>query len=75
MPMMSPAVIAATLDVVGKILVSYTVLKVHHRMLEEHQMDDRVFREIKTEQKIGMVGILLMVAAYLLKIVSLYGLI
>ncbi|MFC1639024.1 hypothetical protein ACFL26_02010 [Patescibacteria group bacterium] len=61
----------ATLDVVGKILVSYTVLQVHHRMLVEHKMDEIVFNEIKAEQRIGMLGIALMVAAYLLKLLLL----
>lgn len=66
--------VAATMDVVGKVMVSYAVIKVHHRMLKEHQMDEAVYREIKTEQKMGFVSIGLMVGAYLLKLLVQAGL-
>jgi len=59
--------IAATMDIVGKVLVSYSVIKVHHRMLKEHQMDDAVYKEIKSEQTLGFISIGLMVGGYLLK--------
>ena len=55
------------MDVVGKVLVSYAVIKVHHRMLKERQMDDIAYNEIKTEQKMGFISIGLMVGAYLVK--------
>ncbi|MBU0625708.1 hypothetical protein KKF05_05200 [Patescibacteria group bacterium] len=58
------------MDVVGKILLSYTVLKVHRRMLKEHKMDKAVYREIKIEQLLGIIGICLMVGAYLIKILA-----
>ena len=67
--------IADTMDVIGKVLVSYAVIKVHHRMLKEHQMDDAVYNEIKAEQTLGFVSIGLMVGAYVLKMLAHAGII
>ncbi len=32
-----------TLDLVGKVLVSYTVIAVHYRFRKEHKIDEAVF--------------------------------
>lgn len=66
---------AATLDIVGKILVSYTVLKVHYRLLKEHRIDDAVCAEMRFEHVIGYLGIGLMIGAYLLKMLHSAGVI
>ena len=67
--------VSATLDVIGKVLVSYTVLKVHHRMLKEHKFDDAVYKDIRQEQIMGIIGIILMLVAYGIKMLELTGLI
>jgi len=59
--------LAATLDIIGKIMVSYTVLIVHRRMMTEHKFDVIVENEIKHEQVVGVLGIVLMVAGYVVK--------
>jgi len=57
-----------TLDLIGKILVSYTAIAVHYRYRKEHKMDDNVFRMMKREQVIGVVGIALLIVAYIIEL-------
>ncbi|MDP4007143.1 MAG: hypothetical protein Q8P55_00910 [bacterium] len=56
-----------TLDVIGKVLVAFTALMVHHRFRKEHKVDEQVFRSMRREQVMGILGIILIVAGYLLQ--------
>ena len=47
------------LDTLGKLMVSYTTVRVHYRFWKEHQVDEAIFKEMRREQIIGMVGIVL----------------
>ena len=60
--------IGFTLDVVGKLLVAYTALKVHNRFREEHRVDEAVFTEMRKESRLGLIGIILIVIGYLLQL-------
>lgn len=64
---MSIEFVGFTLDVVGKIMIAYTALAVHHRFRKEHKIDERVFRSMKREQVIGIAGITLIILGYLLQ--------
>lgn len=57
-----------SLDSLGKIMIAFTVLRVHHRVWREHKMDKKVFAEMKTEQTIGILGILLIIAGFILQV-------
>lgn len=57
-----------TLDLIGKILISYTAIVVHYRFRKEHKIDEKVFTEMKKEQVIGVLGIVLMIVGYVLQI-------
>lgn len=59
---------AKTLDIVGKLMIAYTALMVHHRVLREHKIDKSVFRMMKREQAVGIAGVLLMVIAYAIEV-------
>jgi len=59
--------LALTLDIVGKVMIAYTALRVHHRFWQEHKIDENVFTAMKKEQVIGILGILFIVAGYLLE--------
>lgn len=67
---MSLEFIGFTLDVIGKILVAYTAIAVHHRFWKEHKVDEFVFKAMKREQVIGIAGIILIVVGFLLQIPS-----
>ena len=59
-----------TLDVTGKVMVAYMAIRVHHRFWKEHQVDEKVFSEMKREKKIGIMGIVFIILCYLLQIPS-----
>lgn len=60
--------IGFTLDVIGKIMVAFTALMVHHRFRKEHKVDERVFKSMRREQVLGILGILLIILGFLLQI-------
>lgn len=62
--------IGETLDVVGKIMIAFTVLMVHHRFRKEHKVDERVFKAMRREQIIGLVGIVFIIIGYFLRLPS-----
>lgn len=41
---MTMNLIAITLDVVGTVLIGWAALRVHHRVLNEHKVDEKVMR-------------------------------
>jgi rRNA processing protein Gar1 len=60
--------IGFTLDVVGKVLVAFMAIRVHHRVWQEHKVDGVVFKAMKKEQGLGFLGIGMMVMGYLLQL-------
>lgn len=62
--------IGETLDVVGKIMIAFTVLMVHHRFRKEHKVDERVFKAMRREQIIGLFGIAFIIIGYFLRLPS-----
>jgi len=65
---MDIAFIGLTLDVIGKILVAYTALRVHHRFWREHKIDEKVFSAMHKEQVVGMIGIIFIITGYILQV-------
>jgi len=59
-----------TLDVVGKIMIAYTAIRVHHRFWKEHKVDEKVFSEMQRERLIGIFGIALIIIGYFLELFS-----
>lgn len=57
-----------TLDVIGKILVAYTAVMVHHRVWQEHKIDNKVFKSMKSEKILAFIGILFIIAGYFLQL-------
>ncbi|KPJ85225.1 hypothetical protein AMJ57_03880 [Parcubacteria bacterium SG8_24] len=64
--------IGITADTVGKLMVAFTALRVHHRVLKEHQIDDQVFSSMRREQIVGVLGVVFMVAGYAIKVAARY---
>lgn len=60
--------LTATLDVIGSTFIAYAALRVHHRVLAEHQIDEKVFKTMKKEQRIGVFGVIFIVIGYLLEV-------
>ena len=70
---MSLGFLGFTIDVVGKVLIAYTAIRVHHRFWQEHKIDKAVFAEMHHEQKLGFVGIGLIIIGYLLQVPGKWG--
>lgn len=67
---MNIELIGFILDTVGKIMVSYTAVRVHYRFWREHKIDESVFVEMKKEQRLGIVGIALIIIGFLMELPS-----
>ena len=60
--------IGFTLDVLGKVMVAFTAIMVHYRFRKEHKIDEKVFRSMRREQLLGIIGILLIILGFLLQV-------
>lgn len=60
--------IGFTIGTIGKVMVAFTAVAVHYRFWKEHKIDDEVFKEMKRERNVGIVGIILIIAGYALEI-------
>lgn len=59
--------IGFTLDVIGKIMVAFTAIMVHYRFRKEHKVDERVFRSMRREHLLGIIGIALIILGFFLQ--------
>jgi len=57
-----------SLEVIGTIFIAFAALRVHHRVLYEHKIDDKVFREMKREWRVGIFGMFLVISGYLINV-------
>ncbi len=67
---MNWVVVGATFDVIGKILIGITVLLVHKRVIKEQKIDKTVLKEMKREQLMGLLGIVLIIIGYVIHVIS-----
>lgn len=59
-----------TLQVTGEVMIGLTAIMVHRRFWKEHKIDPAVYLEMKREQTIGIFGISLIIAGYILQVIS-----
>ena len=69
--MLTILIIGITFDVIGTILIAYTVLRVHNRAREERAIDSRVINEMKKERATSIVGIVFIVIGYIFQMFGL----
>ena len=55
------------LELMGGLIIAYTVIAVHHRILHEKKIDNTVFNIMKKEQFIASIGIALLVSGFVIK--------
>lgn len=63
-------IIGRTFDVIGKLLIAFTAIMVHHRFLREHKVDNEVFKIMKREQGLAVLGVVFLVLGYILEIIG-----
>ena len=49
-------------------MVGFAALRVHHRVLNEHKIDGYVFKVMKAEQIVGVVGMMFILLSFIIKI-------
>lgn len=64
---MNIELIGFTLTSIGEIMIGFTAIMVHHRFRKEHKIDEMVFKEMKREQILGIIGIFLIIIGYFLQ--------
>lgn len=62
-------IIPSVLELVGTLLIAMAALRVHHRVLGEHKIDQLVYKTMKKEQYLGVLGIVLLITAFILEII------
>jgi uncharacterized membrane protein len=67
---MNLSILSAAFAALGEITVAYTVISVHHRFMKEHKVDDRVFNIMRREQKVAIIGIILILIGFILHVVN-----
>ncbi|MBI2037889.1 MAG: hypothetical protein HYT15_03085 [Candidatus Magasanikbacteria bacterium] len=65
-------IVGISLDVVGTILIAYTVLRVHDRVRKERRIDLPVTKEMVTERTMVIVGIALILIGYIFQLIWLF---
>jgi len=63
--------LSSTLDVIGTIMIAYAALSVHDRVRRDKKIDESVFRTMKRERLIGIVGAALIVLGYFVELSNL----
>jgi hypothetical protein len=62
--------IADVLTLIGEIIIAYAVIAVHDRMREEHKIDAEVYKTMRRERMIMILGIVLLFAGFSLRIIE-----
>ena len=57
------------IEVIGTLILAFMVLRVHHRILYEHRIDNEVFKVMKLEQKLGILGFCLVIIGFTLDVI------
>lgn len=63
--------LSLSLETAGTLMIAWAALRVHHRVLNEHKITGKVFRIMRLEQKLGVLGMMFVVAGYLLHLIAL----
>lgn len=66
---MNISILSLVFDTLGTLMIAFAALKVHHRVLNEHKVDKRVFKIMKREQYVGVVGICLVLCSFVIEFV------
>jgi len=60
--------IGMTISLVGKCMIAFAVIMAHTELAHEHRVDARVIKSFHTEKIMTMIGILFIIAGYILEV-------
>ena len=67
---MTISLLSASFTAIGEIVVAYTVIKVHERIMKEHKIDDKVLKTMRKEQRLAILGVIMIASGWLLYILD-----
>ena len=62
--------LSVSLTSIGEIIVAYTVIKVHERIMKEHKIDAKVLKTMRKEQRLAIIGIIMITSGWILYIIN-----
>ena len=57
-------IVGITIGTIGKLLIAWTAISVHRRILLEHKIDEFVFKEMQHERRIAILGVVCLVVGW-----------
>ena len=60
--------ISLSFETAGTLMIAWAALSVHHRVLNEHKITSKVFRIMRLEQRLGILGMVFVAAGYALHV-------
>lgn len=67
---MSLAAVGLTLELIGTLLLAYTVIRVHLMLGRERKIDRKVLVVLHHERLAALVGVLLIIAGYVFEVTA-----
>lgn len=58
-----------TFGIIGKVILAFTVISVHRKIVKEHKIDGKVLHEMIRERNLAFLGLVFMVIGYILEII------
>lgn len=56
------------ITVFGEVLVGWMAIAVHHRVRNEHKIDENVFKLMRKEDSLGKIGITLIITGLIIRL-------
>lgn len=57
-----------TIGIIGKVILGFTVMSVHWKIVKEHKIDRAVLTEMRRERNLAFLGIVFMIVGYVLEL-------
>jgi len=68
---MSIQLFSEILDILGALMIAFTVIRVHGHVLKEHRIDKDVLDSIRGEKRYAIVGIVFITISFILDVIAL----
>ena len=67
---MDSLILGLTIKTIGEVIIGISIIRVHNKIMQEHKLDRKVYRSIRNEKFWGLIGVILIIAGYLLEVSS-----
>lgn len=63
-------ILGITLDTIGTVVIAYMALSVHAQVRRENKIDEYVKKTMRLEHTLGIIGVILVIAGYVLQVIG-----